>query len=72
MKHGDCFMCGIPLYTETAMTDQSDAYEIDGHILCDDCVDKYVKDNFKKKLVFENVPDDYGNHEDCYPNKEEQ
>ena len=50
MKHDNCFMCGIPLYTETAMTDQSDAYEIDGHLLCEDCVNKYVKDNYKTKL----------------------
>lgn len=71
MTRERCFMCAIPLYPEDALNDQDEAYEIDGHVLCENCVVKYVKDNFKLKLPFEDVPDDYGTHKLCYPNYKE-
>ena len=39
-----CFMCSRPLYPEDALHDADPAFEIDGHVLCEDCVDKYVRD----------------------------
>jgi len=45
-----CFTCGMPLFPENALYDQDPAYEIDGHILCEDCVDKYVRCNCFKVL----------------------
>lgn len=43
-------MCGRFLNGESESLDQDDAYEVEGHILCEDCVDKYVRDNCYKKL----------------------
>ena len=59
MTRERCFMCAIPLYPEDTLNDQDEAYEIDGHVLCEKCVGKYVTDNCKKKLPFEDVPEDY-------------
>lgn len=47
---GHCFMCNRPLYPEDATHDADLVYEIDGHSFCEDCVDKYVKDNCRKVL----------------------
>lgn len=61
-----CFTCARPMYPEDPTHNQDEAYEIDGHILCDDCVDKYVRDNCKKELPFVTVPNDYGTHKNLY------
>jgi hypothetical protein len=61
-----CFMCSRPLYPEDSSHDQDPAYEIDGHVLCEDCVDKYVRDNCRKVLPFVTVPNDYGTHKELY------
>lgn len=61
-----CFMCAIPLYPEDGSHNQDPAYEIDGHVLCEDCVDKYVEKNCRKVLPFVTVPNDYGMHRNLY------
>lgn len=53
-----CCVCGRHLQPETEFLDQDEAYEIDGHVLCDDHVDKFVRDNYKLKLQNEDIPID--------------
>nr|WP_308743242.1 hypothetical protein [uncultured Anaerocolumna sp.] len=49
MKYESCFVCCKPIYYEDELHDQDDAFEIDGNIICDDCVLQYVREhNFKK------------------------
>jgi hypothetical protein len=49
MKHERCSECGKPIYYEDELHDQDDAFEIDGNIICSDCVLPYVREhNFKK------------------------
>lgn len=64
-----CFTCGIPMLPEDNLHDQDPAYEIDGHVLCEDCVDKYVRKNCFKTLPFVTVPNDYGTHKELYPRR---
>lgn len=61
-----CFMCHMPLFPEDALHEQDSAHEIDGHVFCEDCVDKYVRKNCFKVLPFVTVPNDYGTHEELY------
>lgn len=48
-----CDLCGCDIHRESIQYDQDDCYEIEGVILCEDCVMKYVKENFFKKLEME-------------------
>ena len=45
-----CFTCGMPLFPEDSLHDQDPAYEIDGHVICENCIDKYVRRNCFKVL----------------------
>lgn len=45
-----CTLCGQPLYAESYLCDQDEAYEINEIILCEDCVHKYVRKECKVKL----------------------
>lgn len=47
---GCCFTCSRPLYPEDATHDADPVFEIEGHELCEDCVDKYVWRNCLKVL----------------------
>lgn len=47
-----CFTCSRPLFAEDALHDADPAYDIDGHVICEECVDKYVKENCKAELPF--------------------
>ena len=72
-----CYICDRFIRGESELLDQEDAYEIDGNILCEDCVDEYVKKNCYKKLKdeelpFQEVSNDYGTHKECYPNYKEE
>lgn len=40
-----CFTCGAPLIPDDLKRNPDIAYEMGGHILCKDCVDKYVGKN---------------------------
>jgi hypothetical protein len=53
-----CCICGRFLQPETEFLDQDEAYNIDGNILCEDHVDKFVRDNYRIKLVNEDIPDE--------------
>lgn len=66
-----CHVCENYIQHETTLLDQEDCYEIDGVILCGDCVESYVRKHYYKKLEFEDVPNDYGTHKECYPNRED-
>lgn len=61
-----CFTCSRPLYPEDTTHEADSAYWIDEHVLCEDCVDKYVRDNCRKELPFVTVPQDNGNYPELY------
>lgn len=58
-------MCGIPLYAEDALYEADEAYMINDHVICEDCVTEYVKKNCKHELVW-HQPDDAGSHKELY------
>lgn len=45
-----CDICGAEIYMENDLYEQDDAYEIDGNIICGDCIDAYVRNNYYKRL----------------------
>lgn len=46
-----CYKCGYPIYYADDLHEQDDCYEIEnGKCLCENCVDKYVRDKYFKKL----------------------
>ena len=49
-KVTECAECGTEIYYGDATHDQDDAYEIDGVLVCGDCVGDYTKSMFFKKL----------------------
>ena len=46
-----CFMCDKFLLYKNEYLDQEDAYEINEHVLCDDCVMDYIRKNCKIRLI---------------------
>lgn len=50
MKFEKCDICGEKIAYESSKSYQDDCYEIDGDIICEDCIEKYVRKNFYKKL----------------------
>lgn len=66
-----CFTCSIPLFPADTNHYADQIYEIQGHYLCEDCVDKFVRQNCKAEPPFVTVPNDYGTHKDLYYKEEE-
>lgn len=49
-KYERCEKCGTFLMYEDELNYQSDAYEIDGSIYCEDCFVDAAKETFYKRL----------------------
>lgn len=57
MAYEQCCICHKYLQPETKFLDQDEAYNIDGNVLCEDHLDKFVRDNYRIILVSEDIPD---------------